>query len=154
MKPCISQATTMSTPLEADLPAFQRGGWRAVELWLTKLETYLEGHTIDELRGLLDSHDLVPAAAAGQGGLLLSRGDERAIHWSHFRRRLAVLKELQVPILIVASDFTREPSAEDYGRAAAMLGEAAELAGSFGVRIALEFHKSSGFAPAWTRRWP
>ena len=110
MKPCISQATTMSTPLEADLPAFQRGGWRAVELWLTKLETYLEGHTIDELRGLLDSHDLVPAAAAGQGGLLLSRGDEREIHWSHFRRRLAVLKELQVPILIVASDFTREPS--------------------------------------------
>src|SRR5271166_1020949 len=82
MKPCISQATTMSTPLEADLPAFQRGGWRAVELWLTKLETYLEGHTIDELRGLLDSHDLVPAAAAGQGGLLLSRGDEREIHKS------------------------------------------------------------------------
>ncbi|MGZ6031712.1 MAG: sugar phosphate isomerase/epimerase family protein [Isosphaeraceae bacterium] len=145
MKPCISQATTMSTPLEADLPAFQRGGWRAVELWLTKLETYLEGHRIDELRGLLDSHDLAPAAAAGQGGLLLSRGDEREIHWSHFRRRLAVLKELQVPILIVASDYTREPSAEDYGRAAAMLGEAAELAGSFGVRIALEFHKSSGF---------
>ena len=106
----------MSTPLEADLPAFRRGGWRAVELWLTKLETYLEGHTIDELRGLLDSHNLVPAAAAGQGGLLLSRGDEREIHWSHFRRRLAVLKELQVPILIVASDFTREPSAEDYGR--------------------------------------
>jgi len=135
----------MSTPLEADLPAFQRGGWRAVELWLTKLETYLEGHTIEELRGLLDLHTLVPAAAAGQGGLLLSRGDEREIHWSHFRRRLAVLKELQVPILIVASDFTREPSGEDYSRAAAMLGEAAELAGSFGVRIALEFHKSSGF---------
>ena len=54
----------------------------AVELWLTKLETYLEGHTIDELRGLLDSHGLVPAAAAGQGGLLLSRGDEREIHWT------------------------------------------------------------------------
>src|SRR5271157_2630146 len=143
MKPCISQATTMSTPLEADLPAFQRGGWRAVELWLTKLETYLEGHTIEELRGLLDLHTLVPAAAAGQGGLLLSRGDEREIHWSHFRRRLAVLKELQVPILIVASDFTREPSGEDYSRAAAMLGEAAELAGSFGVRLDL-FHYYTG----------
>ena len=99
MKPCISQATTMSTPLEADLPAFARGGWRAVELWLTKLETYLEGHTIDELRELLDSHGLVPAAAAGQGGLLLSRGDERETHWSHFRRRLAILQELRSPDL-------------------------------------------------------
>ena len=112
---------------------------------MTKLETYLQGHTIDELRGLLDSDELVPAAAAGQGGLLLSRGDEREMHWSHFRRRLAILRELQVPILIVAPDFTREPSGEDYGRAAAVLGEAAELAGDFGVRIALEFHKSSGF---------
>ena len=65
MKPCISQATTMSTPFEADLPAFQRGGWTAVELWLTKLETYLEGHTIDELRGLLDSHE--PGAGGGRG---------------------------------------------------------------------------------------
>ncbi len=144
MKPCISQATTMSTPLEADLPAFQRGGWRAAELWLTKLDTYLEGHSIDELRGLLDSHTLVPAAAAGQGGLLLSRGAEYEIHWSHFRRRLAVLQELQVPILVVAADSAREASGADYRCAAARLGEAADMAGSFGVRIALEFHKSSG----------
>jgi 2-keto-myo-inositol isomerase len=145
MKPCISQATTMSTPLEADLPAFGRGGWRAVELWLTKLESYLEGHTIEDVLGLLDPHGLVPAAAAGQGGLLLSRGDQRETHWSHFRHRLAVLKELRVPILIVSADFTRELSRDDYGRAAAALGEAAELADSFGVRIALEFQKTSSF---------
>ena len=43
MKPCISQATTLSTPLEADLPAFARGGWTAVELWLTKLEIVPRG---------------------------------------------------------------------------------------------------------------
>ena len=135
----------MSTPLEADLPAFQHGGWQAVELWLTKVEAYLEGHSIDELRALFDSLALVPAAAAGQGGLLLSRGDERDTHWSHFRRRLAILKELYVPTLIVAADFTREAADEDYRRAAATLGEAAELAGSFGVRIALEFQKASGF---------
>ncbi len=145
MKPCISQATTMSTPLEADLPAFERGGCAHFELWLTKLESYLEGHTLDELRGLLDSVPLVPAAAAGQGGLLLSRGDERENHWNLFRHRLAILKELKVPILIIAADFLREPSAEDYHRAAASLGEAAELAESAGVRIALEFQKTSGF---------
>jgi sugar phosphate isomerase/epimerase len=145
MKPCVSQATTLSTPLEVDLPVFERGGWPAVELWLTKLETYLQRHTIDELRSVLGSRRLVPAAAAGQGGLLLSKGDERDVHWNHFRRRLAILKELGVPTLIVAADYTREPSTEDYRRAAAMLGEAAELAFGFDVRIALEFHKTSGF---------
>ena len=32
MKPCISQATTLSTPFEADVSAYARGGWTAVEL--------------------------------------------------------------------------------------------------------------------------
>src|SRR6476620_9182007 len=105
MKPCISQATTMSTPLEADLPAFARAGWRAVELWLTKLESYLEGHTIEDARALLDCHGLEPAAAAGQGGLLLSRGMEREAHWGHFMRRLELLRALGVSTLIIAADF-------------------------------------------------
>ena len=39
----------------------------------------------------------------------------------------------------------RKPSADDYLRAAAALGEAAELAATFGVRLALEFQKSSPF---------
>ena len=145
MKPCISQATTMSTPFDADLPAFARGGWPAFELWLTKLETFLEDHTVEEVRGLIDSQGLVAAAAAGQGGLLLSRGGERESHWNHFRQRLAILKELDVPLLIVAADHTREFSAADYHRAAAALGEAAELAGDSGIRIALEFQKTAGF---------
>jgi 2-keto-myo-inositol isomerase len=145
MKPCISQATTMSTPLEMDLPAFARGGWRAVELWLTKLESFLQEHTIDEVRKLLESQGLEPAAAAGQGGLLLTRGVERETHWSHFRSRLALLKQLGVRVVIISADFAHEVSSEDYGQAAAALGEAAELAASHGIRIALEFQKTSGF---------
>ncbi len=65
------------------------------------------------------------------------------MHWDHFRRRLAVLQELGVPTLIVTPDFVRQPGLEEYARAAAALGEAALLAASFGVRIALEFQKSS-----------
>ncbi|MBV8607276.1 MAG: sugar phosphate isomerase/epimerase, partial [Singulisphaera sp.] len=30
MKPCMSQATTMSTTFEADLEAYARSGWRAI----------------------------------------------------------------------------------------------------------------------------
>src|SRR6476659_4991553 len=99
MKPCISQATTLSTPFESDLSAYARGGWTAVEVWLTKLETYLETHTTAEARSLLGDQGLTPAAAAAQGGLLLSRGAEREAHWDHYRRRLAILHELGVPTL-------------------------------------------------------
>jgi 2-keto-myo-inositol isomerase len=145
MKPCISQATTLNNSFENDLTAYRAGGWSAVELWLTKLETFLESHRAVEARELLTSSGLKPAAAAAQGGLLLSQGTERTAHWDHFRRRLVLLQELGVPTLIVTPDFARQPALDDYSRAAARLAEAAVLAASFGVRIALEFQKTSLF---------
>src|SRR3954447_627093 len=105
MKPCISQATTLSTPFAADLKAFARGGWPAVELWLTKLETFLEGHTVSEARAMLDGEQLRAVAASAQGGLLTSRGAERDVHQEHFHRRLAILQELEVPVMVVVADF-------------------------------------------------
>ena len=145
MKPCISQATTLSTPFEADLDAYGRAGWSAVELWLTKLETYLQSHTVVEARSLLEQHGLQAVAAASQGGLLLSRDAERVAHWDLFRRRLELLRDLEVPTLVVAADFVRDLAAEDYGRAAESLVEAGALAGEAGVRIALEFQKGAKF---------
>jgi 2-keto-myo-inositol isomerase len=145
MKPCISQTTTLMNPFEADAAAYRGGGWTAVELWLTKLESFVQGRSVAEARSVLESHGVRPVAAAGQGGLLLSRGEERAVHWDHFRRRLALLGELGVPILIVAADPAHgwPVTAEDLSRAAASLGEAAAVAATFGIRLALEFQKSS-----------
>ncbi len=145
MKPCISQATTLKNPFEADVPMLSRTGWTDVEIWLTKLETFLESHSLAEARTMLAEDGIRPVAAASQGGLLLSRGNERASHWGHFAQRLSVLAELGVPSLVVTPDFVHQASADDYLRAAASLGEAAELAGTFGVRLALEFQKTSLF---------
>ncbi len=145
MTPCINQVTTLSTPFEADIPAFAHAGWPAVEIWLTKLETFLESHTPAEALALLQEHKIRPLAASSQGGLLLSRGAEREAHWSLFRRRLEVLQTLSVPTLVVVADFTAEPTSEDFGRASAALNEAAELAERHGVRLALEFQKSARF---------
>ena len=112
---------------------------------MTKLETYLESHSVAEAKGLLEACGLKAAAAAGQGGLLLSRDAERLAHWDLFRRRLDILAELDVRTLIVAADFVREPTSEDYGRAVASLAEAAEFARGVGIRLALEFQKGSRF---------
>ena len=145
MKPCISQATTLSTSFEADLRAYGRSGWTAVELWLTKLEDYLADHSIKEARTLLAAEGLKPVAAASQGGLLLSRGAEREAHWNHFQRRLELLGELEVPVLIVVADFIRELASDDFGRAVESLQDAAARAGKFGVKLALEFQKGASF---------
>ncbi len=143
MIPCISQATILNSGFETDPSVIARAGWRTVELWLTKVETYLRDHSVAQARELLRSNGIKASAAAFQGGLLLSRGEERATHWEHFRGRLELLQELDVPILIVAADPGWQASGEDYDRAAASLAEAAALAATFGVRLALEFQKSS-----------
>ena len=145
MKPCISQATILNNPFEADLPVMSRSGWTAVEIWLTKLESFLGGHSVAEARAMFDSEGIKPMAAASQGGLLLSQGAERTLHWDHFRQRLGLLGELGVPTLVVTPDFVPQVRGDDYRRAAAALGEAAELAAAAGVRIALEFQRSSSF---------
>jgi sugar phosphate isomerase/epimerase len=144
MKPCISQATTLSNPFEADAATFSRNGWVAVEIWLTKLERYLESHSPAEARAVLDSNGVKPVAAAAQGGLLLTRGHEREAHWDHFRHRLGLLGELGVGTLIVTPDFGHQVTSADLHRAAGALGQAGALARTFGVRLALEFQKASG----------
>jgi 2-keto-myo-inositol isomerase len=143
MMPCISQATTLSTPFELDVPSYAMAGWSAVELWLTKLEAFLQSRPIAEARSLLRDHGIRPVAAASQGGLLLSRDAERDAHHDLFRRRLDLLRELEVPTLIVAADFAPQVVPEDYGRAALALAEAASLARAAGVRLALEFQKGT-----------
>jgi sugar phosphate isomerase/epimerase len=76
---------------------------------------------------------------------MLGAVEERSAHRDHFRRRLDLLAELSVPILVVAADAAPGAKIDDYPRAAAALAEVAEEAGSAGVRLAVEFRKGSGF---------
>ena len=133
MKPCISQATTLSTPFEADLSRLRAGrldGGRGLADEAGNVPR--KPHRRRGAARCSTTRGLRPAAAAAQGGLLLSRGAEREAHWDHFRRRLAVLHELGVPTLVVAADFNRDLVPDDYPRAAAALAEAAEAAGAGG----------------------
>ncbi len=145
MKPCISQATTLGTAFEDDLAAYAQAGWRAVELWLTKLETFLQSHPAAEVRKRLNDEGLQAVAATFQGGLLLSKGAERNAHWDHYRRRLDLLGLLKVPTLVVVPDFVADPTGDDLGRSSESLAEAAELAKAHGVRLAIEFQKEARF---------
>src|SRR5690348_13422018 len=102
MKPCISQVTTLMNPFEADATSYRSGGWDSVELWLTKLEAFVQGHSTAEARSLFESAGVRPVAAAGPGGVLLSRGVWRDEHRAQLHRRLELLRELGVTTLIVA----------------------------------------------------
>src|SRR6516164_9138804 len=105
LKACISEATTMSCSFAEDVAAYADAGCPGMEVWLTKLETHLESHSLADTRNLLQDRKMALAAAAYQGGLLLSQGEQRRAHHDHFRKRLDLCRELAIPTMIVAADF-------------------------------------------------
>jgi sugar phosphate isomerase/epimerase len=145
MNLCISQATTLPAPFADDLAAFGDVGWTAVEVWLTKLEKHLETSTVEDTRRLFADRGLRPAAAAYQGGLLLSQGESRKAHFDHFRRRLEFCQALGIPTLLLVADFAQRPDATALQRSIVSLAQAAQWAAGFGVRLGIEFRGTDAF---------
>ncbi|HEX4131937.1 MAG TPA: sugar phosphate isomerase/epimerase family protein [Pirellulales bacterium] len=145
MIPALSQVCSLNSPFEADVADYAAGACTAIELWLGKLETFLETHAADDVRRLLDEHRVVAPVASYQGGLLVSQGEARREHWAHFGRRLELCRSLGIATLVVAGDLAGPLAQQDLDRAQMSLVQAARQAGEHGVRIALEFQASAAF---------
>jgi 2-keto-myo-inositol isomerase len=145
MKPCISQATTLSATFADDVHGYADGGCHAMEVWLTKLETHLEKHTAADTRKQLEDREMTLAAASYQGGLLLSQGEQRNAHYDHFKRRLDLCQSFAIPTMLVVADFVEKLDPTSLERAVVSLKQAAQWAAAFDVRLALEFRGSATF---------
>lgn len=143
MTPCFSQATTMSASFADDVLACAEAGFQLVEVWLTKLEQHLEKESMEATKRLLADHRVKPVAAAYQGGLLLSQGEERRTHFDLCQRRLGLCQELAIETLLVVPDFADRVETADLQRARVSLAQAAQLAASYDVRLALEFRSNT-----------
>ena len=145
MRLCISEATTLSSSFAEDVNGYADGGCHALEVWLTKLETHLEKHSLVDTRKLLEDREMILAAASYQGGLLLSQGEQRQAHYDHFKRRLDLCQSLGILTLLVAADFVEKVDPVALERAIVSLTQAAKWAAAFDVRLALEFRGSGSF---------
>ena len=145
MKPCLSQATTLTTAFADDVEAYAGGGCTAMEVWLTKLETHLEKQSAADTRKLIEDRGLTLAAAAYQGGLLLSQGEQRKAHYDHFKRRLELCRHFGIGTLLVVADFVEKVDATALERTVVSLKQSAQWAASFEVKLALEFRGRSTF---------
>jgi 4-hydroxyphenylpyruvate dioxygenase len=145
MQPCLSECTTLPSTFAEDVANFADAGCRAMEVWLTKLENHLEHHSAADTRKLLADRGMALAAAAYQGGLLLSQGPERKAHYEHFRKRLDLCQALGIPTMLVVADFVGVMDATALERAVASLAQAAQWAGESSVKLGLEFRGRSTF---------
>jgi len=55
-------ATTMYADLETDIKATQHGGFRYLEVWASKMDTYLKSHSVDELAAMFKTYNVTPTA--------------------------------------------------------------------------------------------
>ncbi len=134
----------MSSSFADDVANYADAGCDALEVWLTKLENHLEKNSLADTRHLLNDRNMKLAAAAYQGGLLLSQGEARTLHVEQFRRRLDLCQHLGIPTLLIAADFIDKPDAAALCQATAALAEAARWAAGFEVTLALEFRARQG----------
>jgi 2-keto-myo-inositol isomerase len=135
----------MASSFAEDVNGYAAAGCHALEVWLTKLESHLDKHSLADTRKLLEDRQMILAAASYQGGLLISQGEQRKAHYDHFKRRLDLCQSFAIPTLLVAADFVDQVDATALERALVSLTQAAQWAAAFNVRLALEFRASASF---------
>jgi sugar phosphate isomerase/epimerase len=145
MTPCINQVTTLPSDFAADVRAYSEIGCPAIEVWLTKLETYLAGHSIDDVARLIADRGVTLPAAAAHGGILTAQADARREGFALLERRLDLCQRLSIPTLVLIADFARQDAAADFERAVVSLKQAGQSAARRGVSIAVEFQSRASF---------
>jgi 4-hydroxyphenylpyruvate dioxygenase len=145
MIPALSQVCTLHAAFEKDVEDYAAGQCQAMDVWLTKLENYLESHNLDDARRLLQQHQMAVPVASFQGGLLISQGDARREHWNHFQRRLELCRSLGVKTLVLVGDVFGPIGEQDFQRLRVSLPQAAAKASEHGVRLALEFQAKATY---------
>lgn len=145
MNPTLSQVCTLNSTFEQDIEDYAAGQCRAVEIWLTKLETYVESHTVDDVRRLLEQNEMAAPVASYQGGLLASQGEARKEAWDLLARRLELCRAMGVELIVVACDVPAPLSQQVIDRARASLTQLADEVGKHDMRSAVEFQATSAF---------
>jgi len=112
----------------------------AMELWLPHVDAFLaEGHSVEEARTVLEDHGVTPVGACYVAGLIEAEGDEKVAAFDRAKERFELCEALGAPSIVCVGDGPDRPTDMDYTHATDRLREVADLAASFGVKIALEF---------------
>ncbi|MEZ6072353.1 MAG: sugar phosphate isomerase/epimerase family protein [Pirellulales bacterium] len=146
MQPALAQVSTLAAAFDVDVADYAAAGCEAIELWLTKLEDYVEANSVAAARELFSANRLAAPVASFQGGLFEAETAARGQHWDLYRKRLGLCEQLDVKTLVVALDLARPSSSDSLRDYVERLSAAGKLAAEHRVRLACEFQADRGFA--------
>lgn len=138
MMPAFAQVTLRPQGFAEDVQALSDAGVNAVELWLTKLEQFVQGQSPETARKVLADRGISPVAASYQGGLLAPEPAARKVHRDQFLARLDLCQAVGCPLMTILPELTGTAPQLAPGTVD-RLAEAALWAEGHSMRLALEF---------------
>jgi len=141
MQLAINGATTMHATLPKDIAAASAAGFRALEIWAAKMDTYLAEQPVEALKSLFDQAALRPASINSIEFITFRPPEEYAT----VKARCQELCELALAlgcdrIVVVPSPTPVDTSwGEIRDKSVHVLRELSEIAAPHGVQLAFEF---------------
>jgi len=134
----------MPATYDQDIAAYSAAGFEAMEIWLAKVDAYLEkGNSLEDARRLMADSGLEPAGACFVS-LTFSGDRQEEESLQTLRRRLEMCQALGARTLVVIPGVPGTPVTEQmYERAAEGLARCAEMAEPYDVSLAIEFIKGA-----------
>lgn len=145
MIPTLAQVSSLNAPFHEDVEQYASAHCESLEIWLTKLEAFVEANSIERAGKLLTDNGIRAPVASYQGGLLVSQGEARREAWDLFRRRLDLCAAVGIETLVVACDVQSRLTQQDLERLKVSLTQIAQETGPRRLRAALEFQAGSVF---------
>ena len=134
-------ATTMTSSLETDVEISAAAGFKGLEIWASKMDTYLATHSVEELRDLFVDYAVLPLAI-NSIEFIGFRGDE----YPWIQKRCAELSQLAqsigCPTIAVVPSPTPDRTilwSQVVDEYVAVLRDLGAIAAEYNIRLAFEF---------------
>jgi 2-keto-myo-inositol isomerase len=134
-------ATTMTSNLETDVAATAHAGFKALELWASKVDHYLTERSQEDLRALLADADVSPMSLNSLEFVSFRSLEEYAGIKARCRELCEIAQAINCPTVIVVPSPTPKRDttwAEIVDEHVKVLRELGDIAAPYGVRLAFE----------------
>src|SRR5260221_6868437 len=135
-------ATTMTSLLETDIEITHQAGFKYLELWGEKIDTYLLNHTVTDLAALLKAHDVTPMSINALGFIAFRTPEEykkiqeRCYRLGEIAQAIGCPTVVAVPSPMTDYQMSWATIVDEHVRALQDLGD---IAKPYGVRLSFEF---------------
>ena len=135
-------ATTMKATLPEDIVAAGKAGFKALEIWAAKMDTYLANRSLDDLNAIFTEHRLQPVSINSIEFVTFRSADDYALIQARCHELCARADALGCDKIVVVPSPTPKGGVsweEIKAESVRVLHDLADIAAPYGVQLAYEF---------------